>query len=290
LRLPATPPQSRHRFAPKMRAEHLLAAGLLVASATAFGSAPKPKPEVTKVEDFKWTDPFANRKYKRFAPACDAKQTFQAFEYELYDLSEEPPLGMGPFDDALKKVFNTREYPGSWGGWDKHQYDRNLLMMEYHDMPVKVREWIEDQERNDGEGKGLFAVFNKPAQGNKAHKTVSPPLAEKAAGLRPLDKKKLVFFAPGALYNILPLWVASGSGCEGTLCSLGSFYGWHWLTPGLPAQLSDLDNYDSKLVDGGVVAWPVKYTNADRKNDKREVEFTIQAQVLKAAESSKEEL
>jgi hypothetical protein len=55
-------------------------------------------------------------------------------------------------------------------------------------------------------------------------------------------------------------------------------------------QLSDLNNYDSKLSDGGVIAWPTSYTSADRKNDKREVEFTIQAQVLKAADSSKEEL
>jgi len=256
-----------------MRPEQcILTVGLLVAAASAQFGAPKeqPKAEVTKVETFKWTDPFANRKYKRFTPSCNAKQTFQAFEYQLHDLGDEQPLGLAPFGDALKKVFREREYPGSWGGWDHHQYDRNLLMMEYWDVPVKVREWIEDQERNDGEGKGLFAVYTKPAPGNKVHNTVTPPAPEKAAGLRPLDKKKLVFFAPGAIYDILPLWVAANSKCE--------------------AELSDLDNYDSKLEDGGVIAWPTSYSTADRKNDKREVEFTIQAQVLKAAEASKEEL
>ena len=37
-----------------------------------------------------------------------------------------------------------------------------------------------------------------------------------APGLRPLDKKKLVVFAPGAVYDILPLWVADKSGCQGS--------------------------------------------------------------------------
>jgi hypothetical protein len=201
-------------------AQCMLAAGLLASSASAFGGTkPTPKPEITKVEGFKWTDPFASRKYKRFTPSCDAKQTFQAFEYQLHDLSDEQPLGLAPFDEALKKVFRSREYPGSWGGWDHHQYDRTLLMMEYWDVPLKVREWIEDQERSDGEGKGLFAVYTKPAVGNKVHNTVTPPSLQKAATLRPLDKKKLVLFAPGAIYDTLPLWVAAGSKCEG-MCLL----------------------------------------------------------------------
>jgi hypothetical protein len=197
----------------------ILAAGLLsslVSAQGGFGGPPKQeRVEVTKVEGFKWTDPFANRKYKRFTPKCSVKQTFQAFEYELRDMGEEPPKGLAAFGDGLKKVFRSREYPGGWGGWDKHRDDRSILMMEYFDMPVKVREWIEEQERDDGEGKGLFAVFNKPAVGNKVYNTVTPPAPEKAAGLRPLDKKKLVFFAPGAMYDILPLWVAADSGCEG---------------------------------------------------------------------------
>jgi hypothetical protein len=54
--------------------------------------------------------------------------------------------------------------------------------------------------------------------------------------------------------------------------------------------LSDLFNYDSKLVDGGVIAWPISRTRPDRDAEKREIEFTIQAQVLGVAESGKEEL
>jgi hypothetical protein len=194
----------------------ILTTCLLAPVASALGpNGPKSKAQMTKVESFKWTDPFANRKYKRFTPTCESTKTFRAHEYELHDLSIEPPLGLWPFDEALKKVFKTREYPGSWGGWDQHQYDRNLLMMEYWDLPIRVREWIEDQERNNGEGKGLFAVYTKPAEGNKVYNTVTPPSLEKVAGLRPLDKKKLVFFAPAALYTVLPLFVAEDSICEG---------------------------------------------------------------------------
>jgi hypothetical protein len=53
--------------------------------------------------------------------------------------------------------------------------------------------------------------------------------------------------------------------------------------------------YSPKLSDGGVVAWPVKYTRANRKGDERAIEFTIQAQVLsakpeKTPEKAKDEL
>jgi len=88
-------------------------------------------------------------------------------EYLLDDVSEEAPFGLAAFQTALKEVFSVREYPGSWDGIDPYGYDRNLLQMEYADLPVKVREWIEEQERSDGPGKGLFAVFKKLAPGIK---------------------------------------------------------------------------------------------------------------------------
>jgi hypothetical protein len=53
--------------------------------------------------------------------------------------------------------------------------------------------------------------------------------------------------------------------------------------------------YSPRLSDGGVVAWPVKYTRANRKEDDRDIEFTIQAQVLstkpeRTPEEAKDEL
>jgi hypothetical protein len=89
-------------------------------------------------------------------------------------------------------------------------------MMEYSDLPIPVREWIEDQERDEGPGKGLFAVYEKPTGADdKILNVVKFPSKGMAPGLRPLDQKKVVLFAPGAVYDILPLWVAEGSKCKG---------------------------------------------------------------------------
>lgn len=194
------------------------AACCIVSTASAFGGPKNPRPEgyPTLMEDFKWSDPFSSRRMKKFTADCSVERTFSALEYQLDDLQAKVPLGLKPWQPALKKLFSGRDYPGSWGGIDPHGYDRNLLMMEYSDVPVAVREWIEDQERNDGEGRGLFGVYDKPTEDEKSIRNVvrfaSP---EMAAGLRPLDKKRVVIFTPGAMYDILPLWVAKSSECKG---------------------------------------------------------------------------
>lgn len=190
----------------------------MVSTTAAMGPGPPPRPsgKPAKLEDFKWSDPFASRRMKKFSPECASERTFTAREYLLDDLQEKLPQGLKPWSDALKKLFSGRDYPGSWDGIDPHGYDRNLLMMEYSDMPIAVREWIEDQERTDGEGKGLFGVYEKPKEGSETIRNVvkfaSP---EMARGLRPLDQKRIAIFAPGAVYDILPLWVAESSECKG---------------------------------------------------------------------------
>lgn len=198
----------------------LAASCLALASAAvgpaAPGSQKRPEGKPAKMEDFKWTDPFSSSKIRKFAPSCEAEQTFHAREYLLDDLQQDAPKGLLPWADALRKIFKGRPYPGSWDGWDPHGYDRNLLMMEYADVPVPVREWIEEQERTDGEGKGLFAVYEKPKdEHHRIQNVVKFPSKGIAPGFRLLDKKKVVLFAPGALYDLLPLWVAEGSGCKG---------------------------------------------------------------------------
>jgi hypothetical protein len=190
----------------------------IVSTAAAIGGGPPPRPggNPAKLEDFKWADPFSSRRMKKFSADCSAEKTFSAREYLLDDLSEKLPNGLKPWSAALKKLFSGRAYPGSWDGIDPHGYDRNLLMMEYSEVPIAVREWIEDQERNDGEGKGLFGVYDKPKESDDTIRNVvkfaSP---EMAAGLRPLDQKRVAIFAPGAVYDILPLWVAASSECKG---------------------------------------------------------------------------
>ncbi|KAK1832020.1 hypothetical protein QBC39DRAFT_349986 [Podospora conica] len=169
------------------------------------------------MENWKWTNPFAADDFSaRFDASCTSKKTFPAREFLLDDLSVPPPVGLAPYMDALKKLFADRPYPGSWDGIDPHGYDRNLLQMKYVDVPVAVREWIEEQDRSKGEGQGFFAVYRVPEVGTKAADTVAvgdPSLSaeERAAD----DETKTVIFAPGAVYQNLPLWVAEGSDCVG---------------------------------------------------------------------------
>jgi len=204
----------------KFNAAALAACYIATAAAGMGPAAPgqqaRPEAKPAMMDNFKWADPFGSSKIRKFSPSCDAEQTFRAREYLLDDLSADPPLGLSPWADALKKIFKGRPYPGSWDGWDPHGYDRNLLMMEYSEVPVAVREWIEEQERTDGDGKGLFAVYEKPKDSqHKIQNVVKFPTKGMTPALRPLDKKKVVLFAPGAVYDLLPLWVAEGSSCKG---------------------------------------------------------------------------
>lgn len=83
----------------------------------------------------------------------------------------------------LKVFYNKQHYPGSWNGVDKHGNDRELLKMNYEELPFAVREWIKKHPKQRH-----FSV-----QGD------------------------VVFFAPGAIYPILPLFVdesEEGSDCD----------------------------------------------------------------------------
>jgi len=210
------------------------------------GQPPRPPGKPAKIEAWKWTNPFAagtaeDSGPSKFVAACEATATFQATEYMLDDLSDAPPRGLIPWREGLKKVFSNREYPGAWDGIDPHGYDRTLLMMEWTAVPAKVRAWIAGQEAEEeaytGEqdelpeekkGKGLFAVYRKPdlAKGEKIEDTVfaeeeeeEKQAAAEGEGEKKKEKAKdenlVVIFAPGALYEVLPLWVAEGSDCVG---------------------------------------------------------------------------
>lgn len=195
-----------------------LAATLLAGTASAFqlGGKEMPQPETTMADNFPWRDPFTAKTTDSYDHTCEASKTFAATQYTLHDLFEKPPVGLFPWGDGLKLFFSGREYPGGWAGLDRHMYDRNLLMMDYSDLPLRVREWIEEQERSeDSNGKGLFAVFDKPTTEEEKIKdrvTVSKSPTDVD---RDLDQKRVAIFAPGALYHILPLFVADGSDCQG---------------------------------------------------------------------------
>jgi hypothetical protein len=202
----------------------ILATAAFLATSASAGVGPA-SPDVpprlagkpAKMDNWKWPNPFKTPSTK-FAPACTASRTFAAREFLLDDLALDPPTGLLPYRDALREVFSARQYPGSWDGIDPHGYDRNLLTMKYDEMPLRVREWIEEEERTEGKGKGLFAVYKVPDEGTKVSDTVKVPEESPVdEEWRERDAERVAIFAPGALYEVLPLWVAEGSGCEGEL-------------------------------------------------------------------------
>lgn len=173
-----------------------------------------PKVDPTRLENFTWSDPFSSPRLAGFDATCTGQRTFAASEYQLHDLQVEEPKGLGPYGDALRALFGGRPYPGGWEGMDAHGYERSLLKMEYADVPVRVRGWVAEQEKTDGPGKGLFGVYNKPGEGERVTGMAQFTTVDDA---RPSDPELVVIFAPGAVYETLPLWVAEASNCEGSI-------------------------------------------------------------------------
>ncbi|KFA60737.1 hypothetical protein S40285_04716 [Stachybotrys chlorohalonatus IBT 40285] len=234
-----------------------VAALLLAGSANAlFGKKPPPKPKTEVVSGFKWNNPFEADTISDYEADCGATSTFNAYEYTLHDLMAKFPEGLGAWAPGLKSLFSQREYPGSWGGWDRHLHDRSILLMEYKNVPSEVRNWIEEQDRTDGPGKGLFGVFKKPTEEEeKIKETVT--FSEEGENKRGKDEDMVVIFAPGALYEVLPLWTAGDSPCKD--------------------DLLDLSKYKPTPEAGAVVAWP-----ENQKPTQKKMEFVVKAQVLKA--------
>lgn len=192
----------------------LMAAG---AEALIGGKKPPVMPDPHVVDGFAWSDPFSSTSIASFEASCQATSTFPASEYTLVDLTEPAPKGLKPWSEGLKKFFTGREYPGGWSGIDVHGPSRSLLMMEYKDVPLEVKEWIEGRGSEDDEGKALFAVFDKPTE---ASEKVENIVDFSSPADRALDESKIMVFAPGAIYHILPLWAAGGSDCKGTSARL----------------------------------------------------------------------
>lgn len=200
----------------------LLAPTVVLAGGPNQPNAPvPPKVDPTKLDNFTWTDPFSPASKLKLNErgldvSCESTAIFAASEYQLHDLHTAEPLGLAPYGDALKDIFGGRPYPGGWQGMDNHGYERTLLKMEYKDVPLKVREWIAEQESSTGkkEGKGLYAVYDKPKKAQRVTGTANLE-EEQDEEEREWDAQRIVIFAPGAIYENLPLWVAEGSECEG---------------------------------------------------------------------------
>jgi len=192
---------------------------LLLSLLTALSALPPSPPPIvilTVVESFQWQDPFgAHTTPLGFEATCESKKTYRASQHLIADLEEQPPMGLAPWSDGIFYFFGGRPYPGTWDGVDNKGESREIMKMEYADVPRAVRAWIEEQKKGDSESvtKFKFAVFEKPKkEGDRIAGTAKP----KKEGEEPVkDEDKVLMFAPGAIYDILPLWVADGSDCEG---------------------------------------------------------------------------
>lgn len=193
-------------------------AALLAGSAQAlFGKKP-PAVKPHLVEGFQWKNPYAeDNTVEGFTAACEHIQSFPGKQYTLNDLVEHFPDGLRPWSTGLKKFFTGKEYPGSWSGYDRHGLDRALVLLDYDTVPLAVREWIEESQRSGAKEHALFAVFDKVEDEETILEDIIhfPSTSEVD---RSKDSDKVVIFAPGALYHVLPLWVAADSQCQGKQC------------------------------------------------------------------------
>ncbi|KAF2270193.1 hypothetical protein CC78DRAFT_574322 [Lojkania enalia] len=203
-------------------------------SSSSSSSSSSAIPEPTPVGEI-WSPKWKDSDLSSYTKKCQNKAIFNA---EIYRLGELYPT-LKDFAPELKVFYNKQLYPGSWGGVDKHGNERELLKMGLEELPFGVREWL---QRNPTQRR--FSM-----------------------------QEDVVFFAPGAIYPIMPLWVdepeteagSVGSDCEGLF--------------------EDLENYSTEPKDGAVLA-RLEHT----RKEKNEIEFTIEAFQVKKAEQSRDEL
>jgi len=165
------------------------------------------------VDSFKWSSPFPGdgSPLTGYTTACEEKAIFNATQYRYTDLGEAPPAGVAPWAGTIRHLFTSRAYPGTWQGVNFKGDEREIVFMEYKDVPELARNWIEEQLKDPKMmAKRFMAVLGKRNAEGKV-----PPQAE-LDGLKVEDK--LFMFAPAEIYDFLPLWVAKGAKghkCEG---------------------------------------------------------------------------
>jgi hypothetical protein len=216
-----------------------------------------------------------------FHVLCRHSASFSAHMYKLKDLGESPPTGLAPWRAGIESFLKRRDYVGSWDGVDHKGDERELVVMEWGDVPEGVRKWIEEQQRDESEAndrKWLFAVFDKPepkGEGESGGEGQEQRQKEGEKASEVASTGKIVVFPAGALYEILPLWVAKGSGCEGktTLSSRS-----RKKDTNSAGDLNNLAKYKPRAGDDHtVLAWPVDHTKPQRDLGKRDITFKIEA-------------
>ncbi|KAK1751530.1 hypothetical protein QBC47DRAFT_434706 [Echria macrotheca] len=241
------------------------------------------------VDTFRWSRPFPDDGTDPggFHVHCKAEGTFHAKMYKLSDLIEPEPLGLQPWRFGIEEFLARRGYPGSWDGVDHKDQNREIVVMEYVDVPEPVRHWIEEQQRDvfeetiengqkvmrkkRNDRKWLFGIFAKPKRENQQINDTVAPKPTDAAAVDPAhdikDEDKIVVFAAGAAYEILPLWVSKGSKCE--------------------RAMSNLTKYKHQAEDDTILAWVTDHTKPKRDLDKRDITFKVEAMEVTESEEGK---
>ncbi|KAL2128018.1 hypothetical protein VTI74DRAFT_9850 [Chaetomium olivicolor] len=228
------------------------------------------------VPSYKWTRPFPDDGTDPggYHVDCKASATFHAKMYKLKDLPDAPPTGLAPWHDAIEDFLGHSDYMGSWDGVDHKGQDREIVVMEWTDAPDAVKLWIEEQQRDESETnqkKWMFGVFEKPKkEGGTVHRTgkeQQQETVERGLMKDASNRDKMVGFPAGVIYEILPLWVAKGSGCE--------------------RDLSNLAKYKPQAIDHAVLACVVDHTKPNRDFGKRDITFKVEAMSVTESEDGK---
>lgn len=161
------------------------------------------------VADFAWKNPMpADGGVLNGYVSCATVRNFNATQYKFSDVREARPRGLAPWAGVVDGLAASRAYPGGWEGVNYKGDNRDVVLMEYKDVPAAARAWVEEQLADEAQRlKRFMAVLTKPSGEEGV-------VDDGNLGGLPLEEK-LLMFAPGELYDFLPLWVSHDSECEG---------------------------------------------------------------------------
>ena len=161
------------------------------------------------VDNFPWKDtlPADGSHGLNGYTVCRSETYFNGTLYKVPDLHQPPPTGLQPWAAIINGLFTSRFYPGGWQGVNYKGDERDLLVMEWRDVPQQARAWVEEQLKDEQmKLKRFMALVAKSKDGERVDEGNLEGLP---------DGEKLLIIAPGELYNFLPLWVSKNSECEG---------------------------------------------------------------------------
>lgn len=207
----------------------------LSSPALAWDHLDRKHPTHRTLSTFRWTRPFLDLELKAENPHadpkdldrdipggfhvyCEATKTFAARQLTAADLHKPPPDGLEPWAAALDVALHQRVYPGGWDGEELIGDGMQVLVMEYSDVPPTVRRFVEQEGVDAHTAKRWqFGVYDKPGRAGKQRRVAFGEGSSYVEDRPTAPQDKVMIFAPGALYDILPLWVADDSACKSML-------------------------------------------------------------------------